>query len=195
MGTTWDTIDRFTQAETIRIRHIEKQLATMKRNHRLTHDTLYFSTNSTRYTRSHSDYPLETSRLSSKVTSTLRRHSSLDQQTLDQWKELNNLSKPSDQLPRIIRKLMIRKYSRRNANKASTSTSSSRPKLSNTTIPTINDEQTTLILFSNQCPKLLRGRTETDLSIITSTVSERQNPYTSYFYIPPACPTNFFPSE
>ena len=104
MGTEWDTKDCLARAEAVRIRRIEKQLTMMKRNQ--------YSTNSTRYLRSHSDYPLEAFRSLSKVTSTRRRRSSLDQQALDRWKELNKLSKPSVQLSRAIRKLMLRKFSR-----------------------------------------------------------------------------------
>ncbi|CAF1559676.1 unnamed protein product, partial [Rotaria sp. Silwood1] len=61
-----------------------------------------------RYVRSRSDYPLDTSQLSSEVTSSYRRRSSLDQQSLDRLKEMTNKSKFYDQLPWTIRKLMIR---------------------------------------------------------------------------------------
>jgi len=181
LGTTCDTKPRLNRAETIRIRHIEKQLATIKRNHRLTHDTICRSTTDIRYMRSRSDYRPDASQLPSKAISTLRRRSSLDQKTLDHWKELTNLSKPYEQLPWAIRKLMIRKYFRRNAQKSS---SSPQPKHSNPTISTRNNEQTDFISSSNQFRKLSRGRTETDLSTQTSNINERQNPYISYFYIP-----------
>jgi hypothetical protein len=196
LGTKWDKKDFLTRAETIRIRRIEKQLATIKRNHYLTNDRFCLSTNSTRYSRSYSDYPLETSRSLSKATSTLRRRSSLDQQALDRWKELDNLSRPSAQLPWAIRKLVLRKFFRRNTKR---SLLSSPFKHSNTTIPTVDDEQMNFISFSTQCSRLSRGRTETDLSILPPTMNERQNPYISYFYLPPTHPTNFtlefFPSE
>ncbi len=90
LGKKWDTKDRLTRAETVRVRHIEKKLATIKRNHRLTHDI--------RYMRSRSDYRRKTSELSPEAISSLPRRSSFDQQALDHWKELNNLSKPCEQL-------------------------------------------------------------------------------------------------
>ncbi|CAF3591842.1 unnamed protein product [Rotaria sp. Silwood1] len=108
LGTTLNTKDCLTRAETVRIRHIKKKLATIKRSHHLIYDTLLPSTNDIRYVRSRSDYPLDTSQLSSEVTSSYRRRSSLDQQSLDRLKEMTNKSKFYDQLPWTIRKLMIR---------------------------------------------------------------------------------------
>ncbi|CAF4608854.1 unnamed protein product [Rotaria sp. Silwood1] len=108
LGTTLNTKDCLTRAETVRIRHIKKKLATIKRSHHLIYDTLLPSTNDIRYVRSRSDYPLDTSLLSSEVTSSYRRRSSLDQQSLDRLKEMTNKSKFYNQLPWTIRKLMIR---------------------------------------------------------------------------------------
>jgi len=99
LGKKWDTKDHLTRAETVRVRHIEKQLATIKRNHRLTQDSICPPTNEIRYVHSRSDYRQSTSDLSSGAISTLPRRSSFDQQTLDHWKELTNLSKPYEQLP------------------------------------------------------------------------------------------------
>jgi hypothetical protein len=75
-------------------------------------------------------------------------------------------------IPWTIHYLIIRKYFRRNTKKLSTSRSK-------------------FILLSNQFPKLSRRRTETDLSTIRSTINERQNPCTSYFYIPSFSHLNF----
>ncbi len=99
LGTTWDTKDRLFRAETIRIRRIEKQLATITRNYRLTHDILCPSADDVRFIRSRSNDRTERSQFSSKATSTLRRRPSLDQQTLDRWKELADLSKSYEQSP------------------------------------------------------------------------------------------------
>lgn len=179
LGTTSDTKDHLTRAETIRIRHIEKQLATIKRNHRLTHDKITLTKNDKRHLRSRSDYRSEKSQISSEETSTtLRRRSSFDQQTIDRWKEFNSLSKPSEQqLPWAIRKLTIRKYFRRiNSKKLPRSQ------------PIIRS-QTTI----NSFPKLSHGRTESDLSTTPSINNERQNPYLSYFHIPTGHQTIFTP--
>lgn len=189
LGTPLNTKDHLTHAESIRIRHIEKQLANIKRNHRLTHDLTHFSKTDTRYHRSRSELRPGASQLSSEETSTFRRQSSFDQQTIDRWKELSNLSKPYEQLPWAIRKLMIRKYFRRNPKKLPTS----RPTWSQTTIPTTTNESTNLISLSNQFPRLSHGRTESDLSQTPSPINERQNPYISYFHIPSDHRTIFTP--
>ncbi len=97
LGTRSDTKDGLFRAETIRIRHIEKQLATITRNYRLTHDILCPSADDLRFMRSRSNDRSERSQ--SKATSTLQRRPSLDQQTLDRWKELADLSKSYEQSP------------------------------------------------------------------------------------------------
>jgi hypothetical protein len=184
---TCDTKDRSTRAETVRIRQIEKKLAAIKRNYQLKHDTIV---SSTKYISYRSNYQRVMSELPTEATSsTLRRRSSLDQQTLDRWKELADQSKPHEQLTWAFRKTMIRKHFRRNTKKSSTFG----PTPLTTNISTTDDEQTGLILLSNPFPKLSHGRTESDLSTITSTIDERQNPYLSYFYIPSSQPITLTP--
>ena len=186
LGKTCDTKDRSTHAETVRIRHIKKKLAIIKRNYQLTHDTIV---SSTKYISHPSNYRRVMSELPTEATSpTLRRRSSLDQQTLDRWKELANPSKPHEQLTWAFRKITIRKEDFR-YNTEKSSTFGSTPLTTN--ISTTDDEQTGLILLSNPFPKLSRGQTESDLATMTSTIDERQNPYLSYFYIPSSQPIIF----
>ena len=111
--------EKITRAETVRIRHIEKQLATMNRNRRLTNETLFPLENEIRYHRSRSD-SRQTMTISSTTERplTLRRRSSLDQQTLERWKALANQSKTQEQMPWNIRKLMISRYFRRSTKKS-----------------------------------------------------------------------------
>ncbi|CAF2556809.1 unnamed protein product [Rotaria sp. Silwood2] len=105
-----DTKDYLIRAETVRIRHIKKKLAAIKRNYHLAYDALLLpSTHNIHYARSRSENRSETFQLSWGVTSSRRRHSSLDQQTLDQLKQLTNQSKFYDQLPWTIRKYIIQR--------------------------------------------------------------------------------------
>ncbi|CAF1547995.1 unnamed protein product, partial [Rotaria sordida] len=109
LGTTGDSKDCLTHAETVRIRNIKKQLATIKRNHHLTYDTLLPSTYEMHCVRSRSEIRPDTFQSSSGTTCFHRRRSSLDQQALDRLKELTNQPKLYDQLPWSIRKLIIRR--------------------------------------------------------------------------------------
>ena len=88
------TDDKLIQAESLRIRNIEKQLAVINQNHIFM--TENFITQST---------ILPPTRV--------RRRSSLDQQILERWKILFEQCKTPEQLPWKIQKLMIRRHFRR----------------------------------------------------------------------------------
>ena len=122
LGTTGETKDKMTRADTIRIRHIEKQLASMNRSRRLTNDTLFSAPNDVRYYRSRSDSHQAIDEVVP-TGSHLRRRSSLDQQTLERWKVLANQSKAHEQIPWTVRKSMIRGYFRRHPKKSAASSS------------------------------------------------------------------------
>ena len=83
------------QAERLRIRNIEKQLALINRN--------FISSSRTVIS--------ELTNIENRVR--VRRRSSLDQQILEQWKYLVEQSKPSEQLPWTIQKRIIRRQFRR----------------------------------------------------------------------------------
>ncbi|UJR31181.1 hypothetical protein I4U23_018688 [Adineta vaga] len=176
MGT--NTKDCLMGAENVRIRHIKKQLATIKRNHRIKHDGLFPSTNEqTHYLRSRSEYQSDLSA----PTSTLRRRSSFDQQALDRLKQFDNQSKSSEtQLLWSSRKTIIRKYFRRSTKKPFLTPSPH----TDCSVRIDNPEPMGFSTTSSPTSKLSRRRTEANISLITSTIAHRQNPYLSYFSIP-----------
>ena len=150
LGTTCDSKDRLTRVESSRIRRIEKQLATMKRNHRLTQDNLFPESSPAPSTE---ERP-ESRRMPSITSSILRRRSSFDQQTLEQWKQLATQTTTSEQLPSAIRRVMMRRSFRRSAQKSSPPV----PRRSSTIIPTVRREQHVRALSSNCYPHLIRDR-------------------------------------
>jgi hypothetical protein len=177
LGTTSNTKEKLTRAESVRIRHIEKQLATINRNHRITNETLFPSQQGDiYYDHRRSDARQITRQLSAEVeptkpTITLRRRSSFDQQTLERWKALANQSKSHEQIPWNIRKLMIRRYFRRHTKKP---------------LPIIHQESTTQNPESSANHiNILTRRHHTEANIHqTTTINERQSPYLTYFYTP-----------
>ena len=184
LGTTSPPQEKLTRAETVRIRHIEKQLATINRNHRLTNETLFHVDDEVRYARSRSD-----SQQVSTEGQSLRRRSSLDQQTLERWKVLANQSKTQEQMPWNIRKLMIRKYFRRHMKHP---LSPIRQESTATNSPTDN-----LLTFTEQISTLTQHRSDSNLHEIIDD-DQRQNPYLTYFYArnnsqPDILSTEFFP--
>lgn len=87
LGNTWDTKDRLTRAETIRIRHIEKQLETIKRNHHLRNDVLIEEEN----------------------CSAISRRSSLETRSIEHLENLDDRSKNSPQIQSNFRRLIVRR--------------------------------------------------------------------------------------
>jgi hypothetical protein len=176
------TKDKLTRAETVRIRHIEKQLATINRNRRLTNETLFPREDEIHYYRSRSDSRQITRELSrNEVPSTLRRRSSFDQQTLERLKVLSNQSNTPEQMSWTIRKLRIQKYFHRNSKKP---------------LSIIQQESVITNPPSDHINTLTRHRSESELNQ-TPTYDERQNPYLTYFYKstnhPNILTTQFFP--
>ncbi|CAF0930403.1 unnamed protein product [Adineta ricciae] len=168
--------NRLMRAENIRIRHIQKQLAIIKRNHHLTHDGPFPSTGE----RTH--YRASRSVVSEPLTPT-RRGSSFDQQVLDRWKQADDQPKSSEQ--QIVRSsgtTIIRKYFRRSQKKSIAPKSRYADRAKPNGDPQFND----VLLASNPTPKLLRPRVEASLSLITSTAVNQQQPYLSYFSLPSA---------
>ncbi|CAF4741091.1 unnamed protein product [Rotaria sp. Silwood1] len=188
---TKDHIRDKLNTETARIRNMEKRLATIKGVHRSTDETLLLAGKEKFYYRSRSysrQIPTQLSTI--QEPSTLRRRSSLDQQTLERWKALANQSKTHEQMPWSIRKLLIRKYFRRHTKKP---------------LPIIHQDSTIsnpiaddLLSFTNQINMLTRHRTEPSLNEL-STCDERQNPYLTYFFTPTNRPsiltTQFYPAS
>jgi hypothetical protein len=107
------------------------------------------------------------------TSSTLRRRSSLDQQTLEQWKTLANQSNTPEQMPWAIRKLIIRRYFRRNIKRPLSIIQQESPE--------INSTRDNLLSFTDHINSLTRHRTESELDQMT-TYNERENPYITYFY-------------
>ncbi|UJR15501.1 hypothetical protein I4U23_002444 [Adineta vaga] len=176
LGTTNQTTDKLNRDETVRIRHIEKQLATMNRHRRLTNETLFSLEDDPRHFRSRSDSRQIVRTLSTAeppLTHNLRRRSSLDQQTLERWKALANQTKTHEQMPWTIRKLIIRRHFRRPPQK-------SLPIIQQISV-TSNPVNEDLTLFTNQINLLTRHQSEMILDE-NPTYIERQNPYLTYFY-------------
>lgn len=189
MGSEDQANDKLNTEETTRIRDIERQLASMKRERRLTNATLFpqeavtlFSRNRTGPRQINPDLP------TIGEYSSQRRRSSFDQQSIERWKFLENQSKSSDQMSWNGRKLLIRKYFRRRTKRPT----STMHQDSNTTTDS-------LLLFTNQINQLTQRRPEIDLGEV-STSDERQNPYLTYFYKPTnphpsILSTQFFPAS
>jgi hypothetical protein len=171
LGTKIHTKHHITRAETVRIRHIEKQLATMNRNRRLTNETLFPLENERRYVRSRSDSQQALTESSLiETSSTLRRRSSFDQQTLERYKALSNQSKTHEHMPWNIRKLMIRRYFRRQPKKR---------------LSIIHQNSTISSPTTETASPSTRHRTRHESEININQISkldEHQNPYLTYFY-------------
>ncbi|CAF0931236.1 unnamed protein product [Adineta ricciae] len=168
--------NRLMRAENIRIRHIQKQLAIIKRNHHLTHDVSFPSTGEKTH------YRASRSVVSEPLTPT-RRRSSFDQQILDHWKQADDQPKSSEQqITRSSGTTIIRKYFRRSPKKSIAPKSRYAGHAKSNGDPQFNDA----LLASNPTPKLLRPGIEASLSLITSTAVNQQPPYLSYFSLPSA---------
>jgi hypothetical protein len=107
LGTSGDMHDKITRAEILRIRHIQKRLASLNEDRRSSLDDNCLL-------RSHSDLWSSAVDISSS-TSRLRtrRRSSLDQKILEEWKILANELKTHENWPWKIQKLLIRRHLRR----------------------------------------------------------------------------------
>lgn len=173
LGAKWSTKDCLTRAEKTRIRHIRKQLAIIKRDHHFTHEIINSTVNIPAKCQPNS------SRLTIQATTTsnFQDDSSLSRQNFNRWNELTILSKPDEQIHWTNRKSLKR-------NRKRLFSTFFLSKRSNTTNSPRNNPQTKSSSFSNQSSRIQRGRTETDLSTLTSTtIAERQNPYLSYFHL------------
>jgi hypothetical protein len=110
-----------------------------------------------------------------------RRRSSLDQQIIERWKSIVDQSKPHEQLPWAIRKVLIRRHFRRyyknslkefkQINTPRTDSLSSREHSES-----IDDEQCHLLPSHEQ--------TNNNLRQITRETNEKLNPYITYFHLP-----------
>lgn len=177
LGTKTLSKEKVTHGETARIRHIEKQLAHLNRNRRLTNDTLAPMADEIPYERSRSDSRQITT--DEERPSTLRRRSSFDQQTLERWKALANQSKTSEQVPWNIRKMMVGRYLRRHQKKPLASIHQESPIIN----PTIDN----FLLFTDHINFLTQHHNESDSYaryLYTSThrpetVSEKFSPASS----------------
>ena len=159
--------NRLMRAENIRIRHIQKQLAIIKRNHHLTHDGPFPSTGERTHYRASRSVVLE-------PLTTTRRRSSFDQRVLDCWKQPDDQSKSSEQqIARSNGTTIIRKYFRRSHKKSIVPESRYADEAESNDDPQFND------VLSNP-------RIEASLSLITSTAVNQQQPYLSYFSLPSA---------
>ncbi|CAF1538888.1 unnamed protein product [Rotaria sordida] len=180
LGTKKHTKDKL-NAETARIRNIEKRLASIKGDHHLANESLFPSGKEKSYYRSRSYTRQITTQLSNnKQPLKLRRRSSLDQQTLERWKGLANQSKTHEQMPWSIRKLIIRKYFRRFTKNPLS--------IINQGSPITNTVTDNLMSFTNHINNLTQPNTELNLDEL-SIYDERQNPYITYFYKPTNRPT------
>ncbi|CAF0800461.1 unnamed protein product [Rotaria sp. Silwood1] len=94
LGTSGDMNDKIIRAEIVRIRNIEKQLATMNERHRNQWSSV-------------TDLSTSNSRLRT------RRRSSLDYKILEDWKVLGDELKIHENWPWAIQKLIIRRQLRR----------------------------------------------------------------------------------
>ncbi len=190
LGTKSPPKEKLTRAETVRIRHIEKQLATINRNRRLTNDTLFSTEDEIRYCRSRSDSRAITTESMTTDEHSIRRRSSFDQQTLERWKALANQSKSPEQMPWALRKLMIRRYFRRHPKKSLS------PIRQESTVT--NPAMDNFLLFADHINILTQHQSDSDLHQIKD-YDEPQNRYLTYFYAsnshPDILSSEFFPVE
>lgn len=175
LGSKTFSKEKVTNGETARIRHIEKQLANLNRNRRMTDDRLTTGRDEILYQRSRSDSRQVTIENDDEQhPSTLRRRSSFDQQTLEQWKALANQSKTSEQVPWNIRQMMIGRYFRRHMKKPLSPIRQE----SNMINPTIDN----FLLFTDQINFLTQHRSESDLDQINTDDEPPSDSYMRYFY-------------
>ena len=103
--------DKITRADALRIRHIEKRLASLNDDRRgsqpITPDDDPFHRSHSHLWSSVVDMSSSTSRLRT------RRRSSFDNKILDEWKTLANELKTHENWPWAIQKLLIRRHLRR----------------------------------------------------------------------------------
>lgn len=179
LGATIESKDKLTRAESMRIRHIEKQLANINRIRRLTNETLVPPVAVAQYNRSRSDSRQMPARTEppDRTGLALRRRSSLDSEALERWKALANEEKPHEQLPWSMRKLLIRRYFRRLPKKPS-AMNASRPD------PTTTSDN--LLHFAQDITVLTQHHSDEELNEFSSPDDDRKNPYLTYFYHPPA---------
>ncbi len=189
LGTKSPPKEKLTRAETVRIRHIEKQLATINRNRRLTNETLFSIEDEVQYCRSRSDSRQITSESITTEEHSLRRRSSFDQQTIERWKALASQSKTHD-MPWNTRKLMVRKYFRRHMRNPLS------PIRQESTV-TNNSAMDNLLLFTGHINSLTQHRSDSDLHEITN-YDEQEDPYITYLYAansqPDILTTEFYPA-
>ncbi len=111
LGTSGDMNDKITRAERLRIRNIEKRLATLNEERR---DSNQRNFDDNFRMRSNSDLSSSVTDLSSLNTRLrTRRRSSLDYKILEEWKVLANELKAHKNWPWAIQKLLIRRHLRR----------------------------------------------------------------------------------
>ena len=111
LGTSGDMSDKISRADALRIRHIEKRLASLNDDRQgsqpVTPDDDPFRRPHLHLWSSVVDMSSSTSRLRT------RRRSSLDYKILQQWKTLANDLKTHENWPWAIQKLLIRRHLRR----------------------------------------------------------------------------------
>jgi hypothetical protein len=111
LGTSGNVCDRRTRAETLRIRHIEKQLATLN-EYRRGSDGRMFGEDFVNHSNLDSwSSVTDLSSLNSRLRT--RRRSSLDHKILQEWKTLAEELKAHENWPWAIQKLLIRRHLRR----------------------------------------------------------------------------------
>ena len=97
--------EKLIQAEIIRIRHIEKQLAVINQNHRVLQENLVSDS---------FQFPSQSIFESTRENRfRVRRRSSFDQQIIEQWKRFGEQCRNHEQLPWAIQKHIIRRHFRR----------------------------------------------------------------------------------
>jgi len=167
LGTTSPSKDKLHRAETVRIRNIEKQLASMNRQHRrrLTNESIFPDEEDARVNRQ-----ISLDETARKRPSTLRRRSSFDELTLERLKA-------AQQTDRSV----IRNYFRRNLK------TSLRPIRQESISPPPSSQADDLSLFTDHITNLTRRRSEIELD------SEQESPYSTYFYRSNSFTTGFFP--
>ncbi|CAF3505732.1 unnamed protein product [Rotaria sp. Silwood1] len=114
LGTSGDMNDKIIRAEIVRIRNIEKQLATMNERHRSSNSNQRNNNNDNFSIYSNLDQWSSVTDLStSNSRLRTRRRSSLDYKILEDWKVLGDELKIHENWPWAIQKLIIRRQLRR----------------------------------------------------------------------------------
>lgn len=106
--------EKLVHAESVRIRHIEKQLAMINQSRLVLHESLVTSTTAGGLRFDARSVQMSNASSALEARTRVRRRSSFDQQIIERWKSLVEQCKTHEQLPWTIQKRLLRRHFRRN---------------------------------------------------------------------------------